>query len=180
MKHTYINLLVNQHLMLKMLSKKEVLVGSESDVLQEFVYKAENENLLGVQYNGRVSSGYDPWNTRKTLEGMKTCDWKYFFSSIEKNLKITNCWVVRYDEGGIHRFHKDKSWTGTHRWIISLGCMGKEFWMRCSDGEVQHKLRHGSVVIMDSKASGYKSDMEHSGKGNAGRSWAVIIETNEN
>ena len=170
-------ILQQRQLILSMLSNK-FFTGSELEVCNEFTYKAENENLLGVEYDGRVSSGYDTENTRKTLEGMTTCQWKKFFRYIEEDskLKITTCWVVRYDDNGIHKFHRDKR-MNTHRWIISLGCMGKEFWLRCSDGQVRHKLCHGSVVIMNKNTSGNKSGMQHSGKGNAGRSWAVIIET---
>ena len=178
MKNLYLDILRRREFMLSILSK-EILVQNERAILNEFCRMAEKRGLLGVEYDGRVSSGFDTENTRKTLEGMTTCQWKKFFRYIEEDskLKITTCWVVRYDDNGIHKFHRDKKHLGTHRWIISLGCMGKEFWLKCKDGQVRHMLRHGSVVIMNEKTSGNQSDMRHSGKGRPGRSWAVIIET---
>ena len=164
--------------MLSILSK-EILVQNERAILNEFCRMAETRGLLGVEYDGRDSSGYEFETTKEELEGMTTCDWRKFFRTLEERdkLKITTCWVVRYDDNGIHKFHRDKKHLGTHRWIISLGCMGKEFWLKCKDGQVRHMLRHGSVVIMNEKTSGNQSDMRHSGKGRPGRSWAVIIET---
>ena len=177
MKNLYLDILRRREFMLSILSK-EILVQNERAILNELCRMAEKRGLLGVEYDGRVSSGYEFETTKEELEGMTTCDWRKFFRTLEERdkLKITTCWVVRYDDNGIHKFHRDKR-MNTHRWIISLGCMGKEFWLRCSDGQVRHKLCHGSVVIMNKNTSGNKSGMQHSGKGNAGRSWAVIIET---
>ena len=183
MMERYIKIITQKKFTLSMLSRR-ILLRSEKEICNELVHKAEHEGLLGVEYgddenSGRVSSGYDP-ETRNILESMKTCNWKKFFRYIEEvcKLKITKVWVVRYDKRGFHKYHRDKR-MNTHRWIISLCCMGKEFWLKCKDGEVRHKLRHGSVVVMNKKTSGNLkgSDWRHSGKGDAGRSWAVIFET---
>ena len=119
--------------------------------------------------------------TREKLLEMKTVDWKRFFSYVEETCKHTvkAVWVVQYKKNGKHRWHRDKRFSGTHQWIISLCCEGKEFWLRNKDGKVRHVLRHGSVVVMNKKTSGLNKeyDMLHGGFGNADGSWAVVLET---
>jgi len=158
------------------------VIGDPEDVCGELRYMAENENLLKLHYriDDRSSTGYHSAMALAKLLRMKTCNWRVFFDSIERSgHKLKKVWLVQYMANGKHRYHMDKGFWGTHRWIVSLGCIGKEFWLKCGSGEVRHMLRHGSVVIMDKKASGFNpnSGMKHAGKGDAGGSWAVVFET---
>ena len=184
-KQFYFDLLRNREFVLSMLQPKSLMgiLGHPYDVMKELKYAAENKNLLGNQYDTdqRSSSGYDYQYTREQLEEMKEVDWKRFFKYVEDECKHTvkAVWVVQYKKNGRHRWHRDKRFSGTHRWIISLCCEGKEFWLRCNGGKVRHVLRHGSVVIMNTMTSGLKQeyDMQHGGFGNADGSWAVVLET---
>ena len=96
----------------------------------------------------RQTTGFDPKFTRRRLESMETCDWKAFFAAIEaRHHKISNVYAGYYLMKGRHPFHNDKKFSGTHRWIISLGCLGKEFWLKCKKTEVGLMLRHGMITI---------------------------------
>ena len=86
-------------------------------------------------------------------------------------------WVAHYLKDGNHPFHQDKK-QYKYRWIISLGCMGKQFWFKCGDKEVGFNLYHSSVMIMTQKAGGVVGSLMH-GAYNCEGSWVVGMETKE-
>ena len=186
-KQFYFDLLRNHEFVLSMLQPKSSIgggiLGDPCAVMRELVHAAENDNLQGNQYetDQRSRSGYDYQVTREKLMEMETVDWKRFFNYVEVECKhyVKAVWVIQYKKNGKHRWHRDKRFSGTHRWIISLCCEGKEFWLRNNSGEVRHVLRHGSVVVMNERTSGLNKeyDMQHGGFGNADGSWAVVLET---
>lgn len=160
------------------------IVASAEKVCKELLWLHDNKKLMVLDYteSHRLSSGFDSARTRAILEEMKTVKVKKLFNYIEEEAKhsIVNVWVVHYLGNGFHRYHRDLGFRGTHRWVISLACKGKEFWMKPSkksEVEAGLLLRHASAVIMSEKASGFKSTVEHAGLGSADGSWAIIIET---
>jgi len=157
-------------------------IGSAADVCAEFINKNDTYPLLILDYLSRnfLSSGFgDPSEVRPILESMESVNFKAFFKHLEEveKQKLTHLWVGHYLDDGCHPYHRDKRFTGTHRWIISLGCLEKEFWLKSGDAEVGIMLRHGTVVCMSAKASGNASVIKHAAKGKAKGSWVVIIET---
>jgi hypothetical protein len=156
------------------------VIDDSKDVLDEFHDRHMNKGMGCLYYGSRyaVSGGFDGEYQRKLLEQMTTCRWRKFFASIEtKGHRITNSYFVHYLGDGCHPYHPDLKFTGTHRWIISLGCLGKEFWLKSGDTEIGIMLRHGTVVCLSAKAAGNVGNILHSAKGDARGSWVVVIET---
>ena len=96
MKNLYLDILRRREFMLSILSK-EILVQNERAILNELCRMAEKRGLLGVEYDGRVSSGYEFETTKEELEGMTTCDWRKFFRTLEGRDKLKLQLVGLYD-----------------------------------------------------------------------------------
>ena len=175
----YMTILRDYEFVLRMIPRSKI--GSPDAVCRELKYLADYRGLFARHFRvgDRITSGYDHVYTMNKLFEMKTFDFRAYFEALGKaGHEITNCWVVQYLWSGKHDWHRDKGIRGTHRWIMSLGCLGKEFWLKCGDGQVKHMLRHGSVVCMNKKTSGMTDGtFKHAGKGDATGSFAVVFET---
>jgi len=73
------------------------------------------------------SSGLGGDRTRTILEQHEP--FKSFFKQIEKKYHIVHVFILA-NESGSHDFHQDVFTPGaTERWVISLGCTDKTFWI---------------------------------------------------
>jgi len=175
----YMTILRDYEFVLRMIPQN--LIGSPDAVCRELKYLADYRGLFARHIEGgdRLTSGVDGQYSMNKLLEMTTINWRAYLEALGKaGHKIKHCWIVQYLKKGKHDWHRDKGIRGTHRWIISLGCLGKEFWLKCGDGQVKHMLRHGSVVCMNKKTSGMTDGtFKHAGKGDASGSFAVVFET---
>lgn len=159
------------------------VIGTAAVVWREIQQMFCNGKLFYLDFpgNNQVSSGYDNERAQSGLLEMKTCNWRLLFNLFESfGYKITACFMKQFLAGGKHSFHQDKYYLGkgTHRWIISLCCRGKEFWMRRknSSKEFGFAQQHGTVVCLSSLAAGLYGEWEHEARGDTEDSVVVVFD----
>ena len=155
--------------------------GTAKEFLEEIAHLNLEIGLFFLAFPGRkcVSSGYWLELGLNRLNAMTTVDFKTFFKVINSfGHKVKKAWLVQFLEGGWHGYHADKSFAGTHRWIISLSCHGKRFGFKMNGIEVGLRLQHGSVIVLNETTSGLQNNaIKHAGFGDVQGSVSIVIET---
>ena len=176
----FVNTLVVKGLLCFTLTE-EMCRGTAKDFLEEVASMNLEIGLFFLAFPVRkcVSSGYWLELGLNRLNAMTTVDFKTFFKVINSfGHKVKKAWLVQFLEGGWHGYHADKSFAGTHRWIISLSCHGKRFGFKMNGIEVGLRLQHGSVIVLNETTSGLQNNaIKHAGIGDVQGSVSIVIET---
>ena len=147
------------------------------DFANQILRLCRDEHLMLITIERRltVTSGAHG-TSQRTMDILRELPaFAALFQEFETEFDIKHCFCVMYLDEGYHPFHMDGGYRGTHRILISLGCLEKEMWFRKMNKLDGVKVRHGSVITLSKDGGGVTSSTSH-GSRKTGKSMFICLE----